>query len=179
MKFSQFSIKNQEFNKSFRGYDPDEVKIFLERMSEWFSIVQTENEQLKNELNAAEEQISEFKRIEKNLQNALINAQESANSAKEEARKHTAIIVEEASIKSSRIIEKAKEEELNLRKKISELDEARKLLLSKLRATIETQAKVLGMEDEIPPSKFSVKPEMRVEKSKSNIDVDKIVEKLL
>ncbi len=179
MKFSPYTIKSQEFNKSLRGYDPDEVKIFLDRLSEWFGVVQTENEELKKNLAEAEKKILEFNRIEKNLQKALINAQESANSAKEEARKHTAIIVEEATLKSSEIIQKAKNKELEIRKEISELESEKTLLLSKLAAVVKTQARLLGMDEELETLNFTRTQESKIEKKKSNIDPEKIVEKLL
>jgi len=34
MKFTPFGIRSQEFNRTVRGYDRDEVKAFLEKIAE-------------------------------------------------------------------------------------------------------------------------------------------------
>jgi len=66
MKFTPFGIKNQEFNKSVRGYDRDEVHAFLERLSDEFEKLQNENDKYKIDSEHYEEQLKEYKRIEKN-----------------------------------------------------------------------------------------------------------------
>src|ERR1035438_10571311 len=71
MKFSPMGIKNQDFNKSIRGFDRDEVQAFLDKLSDEFEILQKENEQLKKDFDAANIKLNEFRRIEKNLQNTL------------------------------------------------------------------------------------------------------------
>ncbi|KAB2842088.1 MAG: DivIVA domain-containing protein, partial [Melioribacteraceae bacterium] len=40
MKYTPFSIKNQEFNKSVRGFDKEEVHAFLEKLAEEFERLQ-------------------------------------------------------------------------------------------------------------------------------------------
>jgi cell division initiation protein len=65
MKFSPFNIKNQEFNKALRGYDKDEVQLFLEKLSDEFEKINSENDSLKKELEKATSRINEYKRIEK------------------------------------------------------------------------------------------------------------------
>jgi cell division initiation protein len=44
MKVSPISIKKQEFSKSLRGYDPEEVQAFLEKLADEFDDLQKENE---------------------------------------------------------------------------------------------------------------------------------------
>ena len=34
MKFTPFSIKNQEFSRAVRGYDKEEVRAYLEKLSD-------------------------------------------------------------------------------------------------------------------------------------------------
>ena len=43
MKFSPFSIKTQEFGKGVRGYDKDEVRAYLEKLSDEFELIQSQN----------------------------------------------------------------------------------------------------------------------------------------
>jgi len=50
MKVSPLSIKKQEFNKTMRGYDRDEVQAFLDKLAGEFEALQKENDSLKKEL---------------------------------------------------------------------------------------------------------------------------------
>ena len=63
MKFSPMSIKNQEFSKSVRGYDREEVQALLAKLSDEFQTLQHENEQLKQDLDAANIKLNEFRKI--------------------------------------------------------------------------------------------------------------------
>ncbi|HEX9252217.1 MAG TPA: DivIVA domain-containing protein, partial [Ignavibacteriaceae bacterium] len=78
MKISPIEIRQQEFTKKMRGYDPDEVQNFLESLAEELDKLNNENESLKIEFESLTEQINEYKKIEKNLQDTLLSAQESS-----------------------------------------------------------------------------------------------------
>ena len=67
MKISPIEIRQQEFSKKMRGYDPDEVQNFLESLAEELDKLNTENESLKSEAESLTEQINEYKKIEQNL----------------------------------------------------------------------------------------------------------------
>ena len=62
MKISPIEIRQQEFTKKMRGYDPDEVQNFLESLAEELDKLNTENESLKSEVESLTEQVNEFKR---------------------------------------------------------------------------------------------------------------------
>jgi cell division initiation protein len=183
MKFTPFGIKNQEFNKSVRGYDRDEVKAFLESLSDEFERLHQENEKLKNEIERMEEQIREFKKIEKNLQNVMLSASESTAKAVDSAKKQTALMVKEAELKATQILEKAKENANTVRNSVLILREEKKLLVSRIKAMIESQANLLELNVEnIETKKIRKRESLKetVKKDDQNeIDVDDILEKLL
>ena len=91
MKVSPLSIKKQEFNKSLRGYDKEEVQAYLEKLSDEFEMIQKENDSLKKELENANEKLAEFRKIEKNLQNTLLKAQESSSKSIESTKKQAGL----------------------------------------------------------------------------------------
>lgn len=180
MKFTPFGIKNQEFNKSVRGYDRDEVKAFLERLADEFERLQNENEKLLKEIEEKEEQLKEFKKIEKNLQNALLSATESTTKAIDSAKKQTALMIKEAEIKANQIIEKAKENANSIRDSVLKLREEKKLLIAKIKAMIETQANLL----EVVSSTAYQEPKQKEislesKEDQTEINVNDILEKLL
>ena len=178
MKVSPISIKKQEFNKSFRGYDPEEVQAFLDKLSDEFDELQKENNSLREALETANANLTEFRRIEKNLQDTLLKAQESSSKAIDSVKKQTGLMVKEAEIKANQILEKARENANEIRDAVIRLREERDLLISKLKAMIESQAhlfeiKVKESGAETPAMK---KPE---QPKKVDINVDDIVNKIL
>ncbi|MFH0734034.1 MAG: DivIVA domain-containing protein [bacterium] len=179
MKFTALNIKNQQFNKSLKGYNKEEVEAFLERLAEEFEILQSENDIYKRELDSIKEQNKEFRKIEKHLQNTLVNAQESSSKVVETAKKQTALIVREAELKANQTIEKAKEEANYIRDSVIKLREEKNLLLAKLKAMVETQANLLEAATDKPVTVNQNKIKAAVTENKSEINIDKILERLL
>jgi len=178
MRITPLSIKRQEFNKSFRGFDKDEVEDFLERLSKDVEEIQNESDSLKKQLEEANSQLSEFKRIEKNLQETLLKAQENSAKSFESAKKQSNLLIKEAEIKAEQIIEKSREEADEIRSSIIKLREERDLIIARLKAIIDTQARLLEMK--IEKATEDVLPESKIEPlQKVQIDIDQIVDKLL
>jgi cell division initiation protein len=182
MKFTPFGIKNQEFNRTVRGYDRDEVHAFLERLSDEFERLEFDNNKLKTELERQEDQLKEFKRIEKNLQQAMLSQTESTSRAVDSAKKQTALLLKEAELKAAQLIEKAKENANGIRDSVLKLREERKLLIARLKALIDSQSSLLEMNvqniETRPKKKDTVKEQMQQD-DQSEINVDDILEKLL
>lgn len=182
MKFTPFGIKNQEFNRTVRGYDRDEVRAFLERLSDEFERLEYDNNKLKTELERQEDQLKEFKRIEKNLQQAMLSQTESTSRAVDSAKKQTALLLKEAELKATQLIEKAKENANAIRDSVLKLREERKLLIARLKALIDSQSSLLEMNVqniETRPKKKDTFKEQMHQDDQSEINVDDILEKLL
>ncbi|KAF0153593.1 MAG: DivIVA family protein [Ignavibacteria bacterium] len=182
MKFTPFGIRSQEFNRTVRGYDRDEVKAFLEKLSDEFERIQTENDKFKIEVERIEEQLKEYKKIEKNLQTAILSAAENSSKAVDSTKKQTALILKEAELKAAQLIENAKEAANNTRDSVLKLREEKKLLVARIKAMINTQASLLEFNVENIETKLkknqTTKGTQQTDEQ-SEIDVDDILEKLL
>ena len=178
MKVSPLNIKKQEFNKVIRGYDKEEVQAFLDKLADEFEIIQRENESLKKQLEESNEKLSEFRKIEKNLQNTLLKAQESSSKSIESTRKQAGLIVKEAEIKASQMLEKARENANEIRNAVINLREERDLIIAKLRAIVNTQSKLLEMNVQNAGSE-EIKTSGQEEIKKVEIDINEIVNRLL
>lgn len=178
MRITPLNIKKQEFKKSLRGFDTEEVLSFLEKIADEFETIQSENETLKRSLDEATVQLTEFRRIEKNLQDTLIKAQENSSKSIESAKKQTNLMIKEAELKSAQIFEKAKEGADEIRNSIIKLREERDLIIARLKAIVSTQSQLL----EIKVEKADSEPRMvgkPVHNQKVEIQIDDIIEKLL
>ena len=178
MKISPIEIRQQEFEKKMRGYDPDEVQSFLEKLADDLDTLQKENENLKAELEKANEQLAEYKKIEKNLQNTLLKAQDTSAKSFEAVKKQTALMIKEAELKASQIIEKARENTDDIRNAVVNLREEKDLIIAKLKAIVSSQSnllelKVKGTGDEKLTEKKTG------ESNKMDIDINDILNKII
>ncbi|MCK9279468.1 MAG: DivIVA domain-containing protein [Melioribacteraceae bacterium] len=185
MKFTPFGIKNQDFNKAVRGYDKEEVRAFLERLSDEVERISNENEKLKTDFDSMEDQLKEFRRIEKNLQNALLSATETTTKAVDSAKKQSALMIKEAELKSQQIVEKAKENANDTLNSVLKLKEEKRVLIAKLKAIINSQAELLDWNvsnytESKEKKNLEVKTERKNDISEENeVNVNDILGKLL
>jgi cell division initiation protein len=172
------SIKNQDFRKSVRGFEKEEVQSFLDKLSYEFENLQQENDQLRKDLEAANSRLGEFRKIEKNLQNTLLKAQESSTKALESTRKQSTLMVKEAEIKASQIVEKARESANEIRNAVINLREERDLVVARLKSIISSQAHLLEMK--VENAGDEKRPAKKIEGAKKiDINIDEIVNKIL
>jgi len=178
MKLSPLFIKKQEFEKSMRGYNVDEVQTFLDKISSEMEELINENETLEQEVAALNHKVEEFQKIEKNLQDTLIKTQETSAQAIESSKKQAALIVKESEIKANQIIQNAEDIANEMRNAVIVLREEKDLIIARLKAIVSTQSNLL--EGKVKDAgEEPKKPKEQDEPEKLDIDVDGIVDKLL
>jgi len=178
MRLSPLIIKKQEFTKSLRGFDPEEVQAFLDKMASDVDLLLQENESLNEEVESLNQRVTEFQSIEKNLQDTLLKAQESSTKAIESSKKQTNLIIKEAEIKASQILENAKQEVNDIQNAVVNLREERDLIVAKLKSIVNSQAHLL--ESKVKDAGDEPVQLNKTEtKENVDIDVDDIVNKLL
>ncbi len=178
MKISPLEIRQQEFSKKMRGFDPDEVQNFLESLADEVQRLSEENESLKSETEALTEKINEYKKIEKNLQDTLLKAQENSTRSLEAAKKQTNLLLKEAELKASQIIEKARENTNDIRNAVVNLREEKDLIVAKLKAIVKSQANLLELKVERAGEEKS-SGKKADDSNKMDIDLNDILNKIL
>ncbi len=178
MKISPLEIRQQEFTKKMRGFDPDEVQNFLESLADEVQKINEENESLKSEVEALTEQINEYKKIEKNLQDTLLKAQENSTKSLEAAKKQTSLMLKEAELKAAQIIEKARENTNDIRNAVVNLREEKDLIIAKLKAIVNSQANLLELKVERAGEEKSSGKKAE-DSNKMDIDLNDILNKIL
>jgi len=178
MKLSPLLIKKQEFEKSMRGYNVDEVQTFLDKISSEMEELLNENEKLEKEVAALNHKVEEFQKIEKNLQDTLIKTQETSTEIVDSAKKQSALIIKEAEIKASQIVQNAEDISNEMRKAVITLREEKDLIIARLKVIVGTQSNLL--EGKVKDAgEERKKAKVQNEAEKFDIDVDGIVNKLL
>jgi len=97
-------IRNQQFKKSFRGYNEEEVKNFLLRLAEDYETLYGENSQLKEDVQKLQYELGKYYKLEDTMNNSLILAQQTAEELKENARKEAGLILQNAKQRITEIL---------------------------------------------------------------------------
>ena len=145
MELTPLDIRNQTFHKkSFSGYDPDEVKAFLETTATAFENMFRDRTNLTERLKVAEERVNYYRQIEKTIQEAVVTMQRTINEVKASAEKEAEIIVAEAKARAMREVESIKRESEHLRTEIEQLRQLRTNYFIRCRALIHSQDELLS-----------------------------------
>ncbi len=148
MKITPLDLQNQEFGRTFRGYDPEEVKVFLELVSDEFELLIKENSSLTERLRDLDEKIRDYRNMEKTLNATLIAAQKNSESYFENAKKEADLILESARLESRKILEGVQNEKIALEEEIGRLRKSRQILIKRFKAFLQEQLELLaGVED--------------------------------
>ncbi len=97
-------IRNQQFNKSIRGYNEEEVKNFLYRLSQDYENLYSENARLKEQIQKLEYDLDKYYKMEETMNNSLILAQETAQNLKANAQKEAELSLIESKRKIAEVL---------------------------------------------------------------------------
>ncbi|MDZ7680951.1 MAG: DivIVA domain-containing protein [Fodinibius sp.] len=137
MKLTALEIKQQEFEKSLRGYNKDEVQAFLNLVSnEWEHLV-SKNRELENRIEDLEEKLKHYERVEEALHETLQTAKESAEQKLTGARKDARNKIEKAEMEAESIIREATQQRQQVRQSIIRLLDRRKEIIGGIRSYLE------------------------------------------
>lgn len=149
MKITPADIKNQNFSKSFRGYDQAEVDAFLGLVAGDLEELIEEDSNIKEKLSRLESKTVDYEDTERAIHEVLISAQKSAEEVKKNAEKEAELLLREAKMKSERVLEQTHMVLSELKKQIIELKDLKKSYILRLKSILETQMRVLeSMENE-------------------------------
>ena len=103
-------IATKKFDKSIGGYRVEEVDNYLIQVSESYSRLFQEKEDLEHKLEVLAEKLIEYREDEESLRTALLGAQKLGDSVIRESRTKAEIILRDATIKAERLVENAQKQ---------------------------------------------------------------------
>lgn len=145
MKITPLDIQQQKFKIRFRGFDPQEVDLFLEQISDAFESLLKETEKLKAEIRRLDNESQGYKKREETFKRALLNSQRVLEQMKENAQKSAELIIAEAEVKAEKILNKAHNRLAQLHEDIAELKRQRMQIEVQIGSIIEAHTKLLEM----------------------------------
>jgi len=148
MKLTPLEISGKRFKKNFRGYDPAEVREYLEMVAGEMENLVRQNHYLEEELAKKNNELNDFKSREQTLKDTLILAQKLARDMKNNMAKEAQVIISEAELEGEKIVRNAHDRAMELEEEIRELRKQRLKLIEELRSILQTHFKMLELEEE-------------------------------
>jgi len=143
MRITPLDIRKQEFRKTMRGLDADEVYAFLTTVAEEYEAVLSDNKKLRERIVDLEGRLQEFKKIETNLRNTLLTAERVTSETKENARREASLIVREAEVEAEKAAEAIRAHTQELRREVLELKRQKDSYLTRFKTLLESHHRVL------------------------------------
>ena len=180
-------IHNQEFSRSFRGYNMEEIDDFLDQVVNDYEKLYRENNQLKKEIELNEKALTQYHQLEKNLQDTLLVAQRTADEVtntannradeiRQTAKQAADNIIHEAELEAKRRLEDAAQK---VREAINEYERIvsdKRQFIAKMRNTLNTELALLDDFERQMPDKqdqeilSSVNVEIATKEAYTDID---------
>ncbi|NVJ47410.1 MAG: DivIVA domain-containing protein [Cytophagia bacterium] len=202
MNITPLEIRQKEFEKNFRGFDKDEVKAFLNSLSNEWERLNDLNKELKYKLEASQEEVKKLREVENSLFKTLKTAEDTganmieqatrtaelhmretemkADALMSEAKSRAKSIIEDAEDKAGQIVEDMEDEIRQLEQVFRSLDANKASLMSDLKMLAEDIISKLGRHEDFPAD---IKPHLKkakelareVNENNTPVDVNKII----
>ena len=137
MKLTPLDIRHKEFKRGMRGYADVEVDEFLDQVADEYERLFKENIDLQDRVEALEDKVAGYKRIEETLQKTLVNAQASAEEQKQNANKQAQLVLQDAELKARQLVNEAYSERQAIEQSLAKLRSAEEDFRFKFRQLLE------------------------------------------
>jgi len=173
MRITPMDIEQQEFSKSFRGYNEEEVDDFLDKIVKDYEELINENVRLNEEIERMQEKLKEFSQIEETLRSALLNAQKSALEMKEKVEDEAKIIIEKAEMEAKALKQQVFQKEDLVKNEIDNLRRYKFNFKEKFKSMLNLYLKMIESEDFEKKGSYKIEEEVSKEKAEKRVSGEK------
>lgn len=143
MSISPLDIRKQEFRRKLRGYDPDEVRSYLERVAAELESAKAAAAALEEKLKESDDRLGHYRLIEQNLQDAALTVQRALDERVRVAEKEAEAIVRDAHLRAQAEVGDLTERVTRLQGDIANLQAQRAHVFVRLRSVLRSQSDLL------------------------------------
>ncbi len=159
MRITPLDVRKQEFRRTMRGLDSDEVYAFLATVADEYEAVLNDNKALRERLLELDDKVQEYRAIERTLRDTLLTAERVTVESKDNARREASLIVKEAQLEAERALRNITGEAARLRQEVQRMRSQRDAYLAKMKVVAESHVKFIESaerdfraEDDVLPS---------------------------
>lgn len=153
MRVTPLDIIQKQFSPARRaGYEPEEVRQFLEACRESMEELLKESQRLREQLARRENEIEELRGKESDIKHTLMLARRVSDDMERTARREADVIIGEARLEAEKVLMTASDERRELQGDIVRLRSGRNKLLADLRAVLDAHRRTLDDLDRDQPA---------------------------
>ncbi len=174
MRLSPLDIRNQQFSRSFRGFNPDAVNSFRNLLASELEELIRQNGEYAARVKRLEERLENYAKIERSINETLLLAQRTAEEVRENARKEADLIVREAALRAEQEAAEIRENIRKIRTEQATLQIRRDDFFARFKGLLTTQLSLLSAlaedtRDQIDGGDIAPAPELSDEETASPI----------
>ena len=147
-RLTAMDIEKQEFQRKVRGFDPDQVTLFLRSVAEEIERVNLQNAELREEIGRLRLESEELRSRERTLQETLVTAQRMTTDLKEKSRAEADMVIREARMRAERTVQESQDQLARIDAEMSRCKLERDLFEKRLRSMIEEHLSLLNRRQE-------------------------------
>ena len=159
MNITPLDITQREFRRRLRGWDPAEVKAFLEGVADELELLVKEAGARDERIQRLEGQVAAYQEREETLRKTLYSAQRLTEQLKETAKKEAELIRREAELQAEKLLEQAHRQVGELQAQIADLKRQKQMFEAKVRAALKIHLDLLEGRGEKAAGKGDAPPE--------------------
>lgn len=146
MALTPTDIHNREFHRKMRGYAENEVDEFLDEVVREVESLMRERDQMRGQLDEAEQNLTRFRQVEEHLQRALVVAQQTADDVRQNAQRESELMVREAQQRVEQIMESGKAQVREIERELADRKRELEVWKARVRSLLESQLSLLANE---------------------------------
>lgn len=142
-RMTAMEVEKQQFKRKVRGYDAEEVGLYLRSVAEEIERLNLDNARLLEENGTLGTELANHRTREKTLQETLVTAQKMSEDLKEHSRVQADQMIHAARIQAERTLQETQDQLSLLEAEISRAKLDRDLFEKRLQGTIEEHLEML------------------------------------
>jgi cell division initiation protein len=143
MRVTPIDILQKEFSSNKKGFDPDEVRAFLEETRETLEELLKENQGQKISLAVQEKEVAKLRSKEDEIKETLLVARKLTEDMSSQARREADLILGEARLEAQRVLTQAHDEHRDLLQEVVHLQGQRFQLIAGIRGVLDAQTRLM------------------------------------
>jgi cell division initiation protein len=138
MELTPLDVRYQEFKRAFQGYAREEVREYLGKVADRMSALIEENERLRSEIQALQEELNRAREGEAELKRAVVAAERIAREIRNQAERDAELLRKETELARQAALQEVVDQMKRLRGEIEQLKGERDLFISQFQALLES-----------------------------------------
>ena len=159
MSLTPLDVSKHEFERSFRGYDPNDVQAFLERVADEFATLQTQVGSLAEQNRMLAAKLSAYQDMEQGLRDSIVATEKSLKATRDHVEMEREQILKEARLDADQMKLATQNEITHMQEELRALKIHHDAYVKRLRFLLKAQTELLDLLEEQSPEPPHDKPQ--------------------